>query len=342
MTGLTPEMRLLLDACRTGDAASRPEPLDSNRLLALARYHRVSGLLWQARSTLPLPDEAQAPLQAASRRTLRSNMLLDAALSDVLETAQTLGVPVILLKGIHLIHTVYACSSLRPLSDMDLLVPPEDAPRLVTSLAAQGYLSPPHAGFSLREDREVRLLRGQPFTVALDLHTDLNRPTRHHGFPMGMMWKRAVPVSGVPNALGLAPADQLVFLCAHAVPHAFGQLIWLHDIAAVLRHHTEKGFGAELTAAARACRAVRAVAAGLSMAHRFLDAPLPQMGDDAGYAQKNDLERWLTEEKVYGAARYSTLNSLQWRVKLADTPADAASILRATLVRKIRASRQIR
>lgn len=334
---LSPEMRLLLAACHTGPRPPEPPEgrLDAERLARLAAFHRVSGLVHERRATLPLPPDALEPLRRDARRTLHRNLRLALEVQAVLRALGEAGAPVALLKGIHLMDAVYASPAHRPLSDVDLLIRPTDLARARTALARLGYeAAPREAAFGLRADREVRLVRPGEAATALDLHTDLNRPTRHHWFPMGEIWRRTVATEFEgEDARVLSPADNLVFLCAHAVPHAFGQLIWLCDIARLAPQDAEQQTA--VFEAAREARARRAVWAGLALAQRLLGAAVD--GDLLEGLQPRPspaVHRLLEPERIFRGGAWSSRGSLQYRMALADSRADAASVLAAVVRRK--------
>jgi len=336
---LRPEMRVLLDACRLDGAppGRQGEPVDPGYLVRLAAFHRVSALVYEAGGRLDLPPEALGPLRDAALATRHRNLQAAAALKPVLRAFAAADLPVVLLKGIHLMDAVYGDPARRPLSDVDLLIRPEGLGEALAILQELGFHSDARkAAFGLSADREVKLLGSGPFTVALDLHTDLNRPARHHWFPMDALWERSVPCTfeGQP-ARALRPTDSLVFLCAHAVPHAFAQLIWLCDIARLAAlQPVDPG---ALLEHARGSRALRATWAGLYLARTLLGAPIPDgMPDalEAGGGLGRRLHRWLAPERLFGSTSYSSLRSLRFRAALSDSPRDALEITAASLVHR--------
>jgi hypothetical protein len=301
-------------------------PQDGRRLLRLAWFHRVSPLVYEHRERLGLTDEEAAPYRKAALETLHRNLQLAAELRIALRALAAADVPVMLLKGAHLMDAVYHNPALRPMSDLDLLVRPESAARAVAALSDAGFR--PDGGKSgavARADREIRLAKSGVHELAIELHTSLNRPTRHHWFPMESLWERSVTfaVDGAP-ARALCPEDNLVFLCAHAVPHVFAQLIWLRDIAGLTAQGVD---GIALRTAARAAHALRAVQTGVALAHSLMGAPLPDgFGGTLPHPAPNS---------AFGGIHYSTLASLRLRAALSDHPLDAAGILAAVAARKL-------
>jgi hypothetical protein len=67
---------------------------------------------------------------------------------DVLDTCNRLGVVATLLKGVSTSDQLYPESHLRPMGDVDLLVPAPDRPRVEEALVDDGYIPQPGYGLS--------------------------------------------------------------------------------------------------------------------------------------------------------------------------------------------------
>lgn len=327
MPVLSTEITFLLDACSVRQDLPPPErPPDLDHLARLAWVHRVAPLVYHHRARLGLSEAEAAPFRTLALSTLHRNLQLAAELKMALQALNAAGVPTLLLKGAHLMDAVYANPALRPMSDLDLLIRPEHAASATSALADCGYdADPVRSLITNRLDREMRLDKKGVHELHIELHTDLNRPTRHHWFPMDALWERSVAyaMDDVPARV-LSPEDNAVFLCAHAVPHMFHQLIWLRDIAGLMSSELEPD---RLYAVARDARAVRALQTGLALAADLMQAPLP-----TGFSATTPRIAALL---CFDTPRYSTLTSLRFRAALADSPADATSILAAALGRKV-------
>lgn len=177
---------------------------------------------------------------------LRNNRLLR-ALEDVLCHLAAEGVAVILLKGAGMAKAVYGNVAVRPMFDLDLLVPAAEVERARTVLAGLNYSmlsSEPWAGFSQRYGHAMayrRLSDGKKRPFHVDLHWGLlNAP--YYGHILVEDWfARAQParVAGV-EALVPAPEDHLVYLCGHlALHHRYDPALFRYYDMAVLIHHTD-------------------------------------------------------------------------------------------------------
>jgi len=220
-----------------------PAPPLGTETAALAEDPFVAPLLYAALKEEPgVPPDALAALRQAYEQNGLRNALLLHELGQALRALATAGVPALALKGAALAESVYGNVALRPMRDMDVLVRAEDAPRALRVLAAQGYRpeeAEPHAGVTLAYENELLLRKAGRLDFVLEVHWSLlDSPFYQHALQMDWFWATAVPVRiGGQPAHMLGPAAQLVYLCAHAVLHHGGRdLLWLHDVAALLQH----------------------------------------------------------------------------------------------------------
>jgi hypothetical protein len=144
------------------------------------------------------------------------------------------GISTMLLKGIALAARHYEKPALRPMSDVDLMVPAGDAEKARGMLLARGWRPTqtlPETALSLLhglgfEDRKGRLLDLHWHS----LHESLV-PAADNGF-----WSRAewIEIDGTKARI-LSPADQLLHVCVHGLRWARVPAIqWVPDVMAVL------------------------------------------------------------------------------------------------------------
>ena len=331
-SNLTPEVRALISACRVDDRVEPASGIDTDLFVKLARFHRVSAFAWERREALGLTKVCSNALRSEMLATLHRNLHFAAELKITLKALSDAGVETILLKGACLMDALYHDPSKRPISDLDLLIRPSDADTALEALRGVGYdADPKTARFGLIADREIALEKKGLHTVITELHTDLNRSTRHHWFPMDALWIRAVPhvVDGQATR-ALCLEDNLVYLCAHAVPHAFSQIIWLKDIASLLETGPDWDV---LTGRARESHAVKAVYAGLVLSRDLLGAAVPE--SVLSSLNVIGLDEHLVPARLFGGTHYSTIGSLRWRAKLADNAGDAVSIVAGSVLHRL-------
>jgi hypothetical protein len=214
---------------RHAHLASGPLDAGSRRLLPLVRWN-LGPVLDAHEMADPLLVEA-ARIQSQAERTNRAFLHDAAALAHALAQA---GIEVLLLKGAALILTSYPAPGLRPMVDLDLLVP-RDALAAATGVFRRcGWapLYPLTAGF-------VRTRHAAPFRSPrggqCDLHWDL---FEEHCPPQAdaACWaaSRAVDLLGTTVRI-LAPADQLFHVVIHGTRWARTSSVrWVADAVRVL------------------------------------------------------------------------------------------------------------
>jgi hypothetical protein len=144
------------------------------------------------------------------------------------------------LKGVTLAARYYPEIALRPVSDIDLLVRRHQLNGCLRALRQVGFSPSPGHGralnFKVLYNLELRYLKQDGLCV--ELHTGLARlPAYNAALSITRIWERAEPiqVGGWP-ARYLSPVDELRYLSLHyAVPHRAERMVWLVDIAELIR-----------------------------------------------------------------------------------------------------------
>jgi len=133
----------------------------------------------------------------------------------------------IALKGPCLAERLYGDASLRPCYDLDLLVRFTDWTRAVQLLTELGFSPNSHAD----DYHQAWGRKG----INLELHHNVENPFAFE-FDVEAAWTRAqlARFHDVPVWL-LAPADELEYLCLHAVRHRFERLSLMLDLALAFR-----------------------------------------------------------------------------------------------------------
>jgi hypothetical protein len=168
------------------------------------------------------------------------NLTLLHRVAPVLAGLAEAGIRVILLKGAGLVAAFGGAVDLRPMDDVDLMVPPEQLARAVELLGRFGWQPKEKLPCAPEALAAVTSTAGWAFVAPdgseLDLHWRALNLDGRIGNDLGF-WQRAEPVrlAGQP-ALVLAPADQLLHVCVHAVYWSgFSGLRWAADAALIIR-----------------------------------------------------------------------------------------------------------
>jgi Uncharacterised nucleotidyltransferase len=246
LASLSNEAQLLLLTAggEKNDAAIRAllaKPLDWAKLSWLAEQERATPVLWRRLSAIAsLPEEAQALHRMAMVSEFRMSHL-ETRLLSALDTLAAANTEVVLLKGAALALTVYGSFVARPMSDVDLLVPREDALRARDALLAAGWTSGPGQQSEFYEGHHhlAPLIDGLGTGTSLELHTSLFFEGHPFAFTSDDIRARAERVTVHGRAV-LVPSvhDQLLHLCLHfAWSHMMATGSWraFRDLDALLK-----------------------------------------------------------------------------------------------------------
>ncbi len=273
-----PTATLLWEACRPEPdptAVRRAfETADTALAVVAAGDHRIGPLLWRALGAAQCRDglgPAGATLGAtADAGAMEARLLLPRAVALAVRPLTDAGLEPVVFKG-PAVAERYPHPGLRPMDDIDLLLPQAAHARALEALCASGWrVARPSVGHY-----DTVLAHADVPTLLLELHfgleTGWDRVTALD--PVGL-WERRVPTvcAGTP-AFGLPMADELVALAAHAGKpfHGFSRLIWIADLAMVVHDAAERGEPVDwdrVCACARAGRCTTVVSAALALARR--------------------------------------------------------------------------
>ncbi|MHC4416223.1 MAG: nucleotidyltransferase family protein [Planctomycetota bacterium] len=178
------------------------------------------------------PGRLRGHLSAAALRNVRMMHLLERIASRFNEAS----VPLMALKGAALNLSLYEQPDERPMTDLDLLVPPTDIGAAEAAMEAASCL---RSDIVFREDffpryyYEIEYTAGAVDPVLIDLHVRPFRVLRYSRFvPAEAMWEGAEPVR-MGSATVLVPSadDMLIHLAGHSAIHANCRKLWLQDIS---------------------------------------------------------------------------------------------------------------
>ncbi len=195
---------------------------DWPQITASARRHLLSGLLFKAvrkgRLQSALPQKAWAILQADFYTHLARNLVLFNHAEALIDATRRSGAPLIFLKGAAFAGWLYGNPSLRPMTDLDILIREQDIEVLTQTALKLGY------EFYDRTDHAISL-RHRDSGTYLELHTSLTSCPNYIGISTEELLARSIPTSsGSGSARTLASEDHLLHLCLHSgFQHGFRQ-----------------------------------------------------------------------------------------------------------------------
>jgi len=290
--GLGPEFSLLARCCRwnfaTAEGNSRPHlpaDLDWDQLAALARRHRVQGLVWNALAQRAdqLPAETVEALSSDARTIAATNLAIAAECHELQQAFLQAGVPLMFVKGLTVGALAYRSPMLKMGWDIDLLVDPLGLAAAADLLIARG--------FSLRLPASLAQLQSwhvwsKESVWALDgsLHVELHTRLADN--------KRLIPridvhssqqMVGVAQGVSLptlAEDELFAYLAIHGASSAWFRLKWISDFAALLQGRTGEEMG-RLYGRSQDLGAGRAAGQALLVADALFDSldPIPTLRD---------------------------------------------------------------
>ncbi len=272
--------KMLLEALRQGNVAAA----DWGAVVALALRQGVAPLLHHrlqaegAFASVPAPLARQ--LEEERRATGLVNLRNYGEFQRIARALNKAGIPLIALKGLHLAELVYRDISLRPMSDLDILVPRERVVDCIAVLRGLDYGHDEDLGSAAQEMLDTKCNLGLAHArhdVWLEVHWMLDE---HHGEstdPLPDVWRSARPARlGDADAQVMSPEFLLLHVCAHlACNHNFSfSLRALCDIAEIVRRHPALDWTAVAMHGSRH-HWERGVAAALRLARDHLGVPVP-------------------------------------------------------------------
>ena len=333
---------LLWEACRRD-----PDPAGVRRALAggadpawavrAASDQRIGALLWRALDAAGSldalgPDQATLGDMADAFR-MEAVLLLPRAVALAVRPLTDVGLEPVVFKG-PAVAARYPEPGLRPMDDIDLLLPRADHQHALEALGRAGWqvTRPGSAGHydTVLSHREIP-------SFLLEVHYGLEEASeRATALDSDKLWARRQPLECAgTNAFGLPPVEEIVVLGVHAGKphHRFVRLVWMADLAMIVGHAKRHDIAIDwddVLDVARAARCVPVVGAALAMARRAgLDAPdglfpLPRRG------QRGDTVRQLLS--VTWPLRQRDLTDYQFNYALTDGRARRARMLFRHLV----------
>jgi hypothetical protein len=208
--------------------------------VAQLRTEGLAPLAFHSLAHLPPVDAPIRQLLAHEHR--RSAHLNLSALADLMSLVPAMAaaqVPLLLMKGAALATRLYPAPSLRPMRDLDLLVPRDHVAAAHQVLLGLGYAPAPERrpGAQLAFGTERSYRRPGHLPVELHWHV-LNLTSYQQRAPVEWFWQQAESIEiAAARAFVLRPTAQLLHLAAHLSLHHFeARGIWTHDIALLLSH----------------------------------------------------------------------------------------------------------
>ena len=224
---------------RVGQDSSWSASPDWEQVVAVARQERLAALLLDCVAALVLPEDTRAQLEEVRVRTRVHNALLLMQLEKWLTRFEAANIPMIVLKGAALIALVYERTTLRPMSDVDVLVSRADFERAGRLMQAAGFT--PYREVTGDTESTIRTqtlwLNPKLPSGGIELHWHLIDSGYYaNRVPIEWFWEHTLEARLDAQRVRIfAPEAQLLHLAAHLELHHAGVgWLWVYDIAALI------------------------------------------------------------------------------------------------------------
>jgi hypothetical protein len=345
---LEPEWSLLLTAC---SEIPRQEKTDRIRLQSrqpirwkvlfdLADRHGVQPLLYRAFAEAndgiddAVPPAEMSQMQQCDQNNVHKALLLSRELIRIVDHASALSIEVMPYKGLALAEAIYGDIALRQAGDIDLLIHPQDLPRVREAVRELGYT--PHLAFSATEERAY-LQSGYEYAFdgaagpnLLEVQWAIQPRFYSIDFDMPALFQRAVTVAVAGHSMRTPSLEDLfLVLSAHAAKHVWGRLVWLCDIARLMRLPTLNWSWVESQAVALGIARILSVT--MLLANRHLGVAIPAAAqanlpeDAASLILANEIQTHIPGESAYNI---ESLAYFRLMMGLRERPADRLRFLR--------------
>jgi len=297
------ENAILLAALRDPASMTRLDAAGWNLLIPSARMHGLlARLATYVSDADALPDAARRQFDNATIAAAANQTGLRFEIDRVARALAPTGTRIVLLKGGAFLQAGLPPSRGRSSTDLDILVPRADLPRVEAALIAHGWAL--HAETEYDEHyyrdwmHEIPPMVHTEREAALDVHHTIFPPVAGIRIDSAALLADAVQLDG--GVWALCPTDMVL----HSAVHLFGEditgrlrdLLDLHDL---LTHFgAQPGFWDALQARARLHGLARPLAYAVRYSRRFMGTAVPAgVGDDAGPAMD-----WLVGQALLHAA----------------------------------------
>jgi hypothetical protein len=278
-TGINKNILSIVAELNSGERLSVKVPdlhdVDWRAIVEVIQKSGMAGYFYalfsQADTHWEIPATVIETLRKSSRRVAAQNAFYESQCAMILKGLSAAGVENIILKGLSYMQDIYGDDSARTMSDIDVLIRPDDRLKALQYLLADGYSNYVIPSFQGSPDDFANLtdLTGEAhfmkktgaLTVNIDLHWRLRAryPMNDYlaldSFPW---WEHSgTVIIGGSAAKRLSPEMQFIHLALHfAVHHQYTGLRWFIELSLFI-----KRYGNDLdwefiyrTASSRDCR----------------------------------------------------------------------------------------
>ncbi len=283
------------------ETASETLSLDWDRFIDYAVEGGVAPMVY----VRLLEDQGHIPAEVIRRLhdfyilAAAENMEYLSCAREIFEICRDKDIEIIALRGINFANTLYPDPALRPLSDIDLLVRPEQSDQLTAGLTSLGYWNIPG-----------HLHQWTNAKVIVDVHTDLvggdRIAARRRAVDINMdaVWASSTLSATVDGQLRkLAWEDEVLTCGLHAIKHSCDRILWFVDMALMIEDRKEEDWH-RLIDRARAFKLEKPTYYAFSYLQNTIGSSIPDYvleslhPNHTGWLERRCMERVLTGQQT--------------------------------------------
>jgi putative nucleotidyltransferase-like protein len=315
------------------------QPIRWKLLFDLAERHGTQPLLYQALVDVEnevedaIPAEQKSALEQRYQTNLHKALFLSRELIRIVDRLSSLNIDVMPYKGLALAEIIYGDIALRQSGDIDLLIRPQDLPRIRDAVRELGYT--PHLALSEVEERDY-LTSGYEYVFdgtagpnLLEVQWAIQPRFYAVDFDMASLFQRAISINVAGHTMKtLSFEDLLLALSAHAAKHVWARLVWLCDIARIMSLPTLNWIW--IHSEAEALGILRIVRVTMLLANRLVGVAIPAAAqaslaeDPAMLALVDEVQSHIVSESSYNV---ESLAYFRLMMRLRERPADRLRFL---------------
>jgi hypothetical protein len=233
---------------------------------------RLLPLIYRSLEAKGIDDPDLLRLKGIYRHSWVARQRLVHGVRPALEALRAAGIPTMLLKGAAVALRHYRDLGVRPMDDIDVLVPPQHAEAAIDALAQAGW----SFGAAIPRARALRSWHAWHGSDEAGADIDLHWRVLPESGLDGDFWERAVAVElGGAKTLAPGPADQLLHTCVHAISLYSAPLRWIADAMAIIDDDGASVDWSELVDGARRRRVSLKAATALATVRELMGAEIP-------------------------------------------------------------------
>jgi hypothetical protein len=236
---------------------------------------RLLPLLHANLHRLHVDDSLMGRLKGTHRMSWVKTHQLFAKIGPLIAGLRAAGIDVMLLKGAPLVLAYYRNYGLRPMADIDVLVPPQQARRAIETAGRLGWRpAQPVSDDLLRFRHALQMVDGEGGEFDLHWHALVEFCGSNDD---DLFWRAPEPLRfGDADVVMPNPTLMLFHTVVHGVRwNAEPPIRWIADAMVILRERGDAIDWEQITALARERRIADRLHLGLAYLQRFFDAAVP-------------------------------------------------------------------